>query len=331
MRRLGHGSQDFEHERIEPSLNTETNPFFYAKVLLFGEYGIIKDSMGLSIPYADFQGCLSMEDTGSEAADSNRSLKRYLGELRGLETAGELPCALDLDRFERDLEAGLHFDSSIPQGFGVGSSGALVAAVYARYALEPISKEAHTRDDIIALKVLFSKLEGFFHGRSSGIDPLICYLGLPLLIESPERLGTVQIPSGETGKGGIFLISSGQPGSTQSMVNIFLEKMKHEGFRTMLKEQFVRYNDACIKAFLQGKPRSLFRNLKVLSALLLDNFSPMIPDRFHELWKEGIESGDYYLKLCGSGGGGYILGFARDFEKAKTRLSEYHPELIHRL
>ena len=26
-------------------------PLFFAKILLFGEYGIIKDSMGLSIPY----------------------------------------------------------------------------------------------------------------------------------------------------------------------------------------------------------------------------------------------------------------------------------------
>jgi len=26
-------------------------PLFYAKILLFGEYGIIKDAKGLSIPY----------------------------------------------------------------------------------------------------------------------------------------------------------------------------------------------------------------------------------------------------------------------------------------
>lgn len=312
-------------------MKTETNPLFYAKVLLFGEYGIIRDSMGLSIPYADFKGALSLDPEREGSAPSNESLRAYALSLRGLEQSGELPCALDLDRFEAELKLGLHFDSSIPQGFGVGSSGALVAAVYARYAVNPLSNEANRREDIIELKRIFGRLESFFHGKSSGIDPLICYLGLPLLIESPERLGTVQIPHSSEGKGGIFLISSGQPGSTSSMVNIFLEKMKNEGFRTMLKEQFVTYNDACIKAFLKGNPRTLFRNLKSLSALLLDNFSPMIPDRFHQLWKDGIESGDYYLKLCGSGGGGYILGFARDFEKAKNRLAEYQPELIHRL
>ena len=42
----------------------------------------------------------------------------------------------------------------------------------------------------------------------------------------------------------------------------------------------------------------------------------MIPESFHQLWQKGIETNDYYLKLCGSGGGGFILGFTQDFEKA---------------
>ena len=46
----------------------------------------------------------------------------------------------------------------------------------------------------------------------------------------------------------------------------------------------------------------------------------MIPQQFHELWKKGIETNDYYLKLCGSGGGGYILGFTEDIEKANNHL-----------
>ena len=29
---------------------------YYSKILLFGEYGIIQDSMGLSIPYNDYNG-----------------------------------------------------------------------------------------------------------------------------------------------------------------------------------------------------------------------------------------------------------------------------------
>jgi mevalonate kinase len=56
----------------------------------------------------------------------------------------------------------------------------------------------------------------------------------------------------------------------------------------------------------------------------------MIPSSFHQLWKKGIESNDYYLKLCGSGGGGYILGFTEDYEKAKKILQDYKLELVYR-
>jgi mevalonate kinase len=45
--------------------------------------------------------------------------------------------------------------------------------------------------------------------------------------------------------------------------------------------------------------------------VVLNNFKPMIPEQFHAIWQKGIDTNDYYLKLCGSGGGGYILGFTR--------------------
>ena len=55
----------------------------------------------------------------------------------------------------------------------------------------------------------------------------------------------------------------------------------------------------------------------------------MIPQQFHQLWKNGIKTNDYYLKLCGSGGGGYILGFTEDIEKAKKTLSDYKLEVVY--
>ena len=35
-------------------------PLFYSKILLFGEYGIIEDSRGLSIPYNFYKGALKI-------------------------------------------------------------------------------------------------------------------------------------------------------------------------------------------------------------------------------------------------------------------------------
>jgi len=310
----------------------ENNPLFYSKILLFGEYGIIKDAMGLSIPYNFFKGAFKQTDAlKGKAKESNGNLKKYLHHLEALTASGELKANLDLRAFANDIEAGLYFDSSIPQGFGVGSSGALVAAIYDRYAVNKITAEGELkREDLIILKQIFSQMESYFHGKSSGIDPTICYLNLPLLIRSKDDLGTVEIPTSTAGKGAIFLINSGQPGETQPMVRIFMEKLKEEGFRHMLKDQFTKYNDACIKDFLKGDIKPLFRNLKKLSHLLLENFTPMIPASFHELWQKGIESNAYYLKLCGSGGGGFILGFTRDFDQAKQLLAAHNPEVIYR-
>jgi mevalonate kinase len=310
----------------------QDSPLFYAKILLFGEYGIIKDAMGLSIPYNFYKGAFKQTDApGEKECNSNQHLRKYLAHLKALSQTGALPAPMNLEAFEADLDNGLFFDSSIPQGFGVGSSGALVAAIYDRYAVAPIHAERDlTRENIVKLKEVFSHMESYFHGKSSGIDPLICYLNLPLLIKSKDDLGAVEIPVFEPGKGAIFLLNSGQPGETQPMVSIFLEKMKHEGFRNMLKNQFVKYNDACIQGFLKGDVKSLFKNLKQLSGLLLENFTPMIPDSFHELWKKGIDTNAYYLKLCGSGGGGFILGFTRDLEKAQKHLGPHQPEVIYR-
>ena len=85
-----------------------------------------------------------------------------------------------------------------------------------------------------------------------------------------------------------------------------------------------------IEDFLKGDVNSLFRNTKQLSKVVLNHFKPMIPKQFHDLWKTGIDTNAYYLKLCGSGGGGYILGFTKDFEMAQRKLSSYQLDVIHR-
>ena len=307
-------------------------PLFYAKILLFGEYGIIKDAMGLSIPYNYYKGAFQLPEEQNERTEkSNASLLKFWKHLSNLQAEGKLKAKLDLDKFKAEIDEGWFFDSSIPQGFGVGSSGALVAAIYDRYATEKLDPQTDiSRENLIALKAQFAQMESFFHGKSSGIDPTICYLNLPLLIQGKDNLGTVDIPAEKAGQGAIFLINSGQPGETQPMVNIFMDKLKEEGFRKLMKEQFKKYNDACIQAFLKGDMSPLFSNLKHLSHLLLENFAPMIPQQYHSLWKKGIESNAYYLKLCGSGGGGYLLGFTRDYERARPLLEEHNPEVIYR-
>ena len=97
----------------------------------------------------------------------------------------------------------------------------------------------------------------------------------------------------------------------------------------MLKHQFIKHTDACVDDFLKGDIKSLFSNTKQLSKIVLNHFKPMIPKQFHELWKKGIESNEYYLKLCGSGGGGYMLGFTENIDIARQSLKDYKLEVVY--
>ncbi|MEO2056983.1 MAG: mevalonate kinase [Flavobacteriaceae bacterium] len=301
-------------------------PLFYSKILLFGEYGIIEDSKGLSIPYNFYKGALKIPNKiNSISIDSNDILKGFLKYLESLKIK------IDLDKFSSDIDRGLYFDSSIPERYGIGSSGALVAAIYDKYAFEKITVlENLTRDKLLKLKNIFSIMESYFHGKSSGLDPLNSYLSIPILINSKKDIKVTGIPSQKSmGNGAVFLMDSGRASSTAPMVNIFMEKMKKDGFRKIINEKFIKHTNLCVDNFLNGDLSALFNNTKKLSKIVLDNFKPMIPNEFHGLWKKGIENDSYFLKLCGSGGGGYILGFTENFETAKKQLSDHKLEVVY--
>ncbi len=307
-------------------------PLFYSKILLFGEYGIIRDSKGLSIPYNFYNGALKVSDLSDAVSlKSNESLQRFATYLAQLQKEQPDLVQFDIERLSSDIAKGMYFDSSIPQGYGVGSSGALVAAIYDQYADNKITVlENLTREKLLILKTIFGQMESFFHGKSSGLDPLNSYLSIPILINSQDHIEATGIPTQSAdGKGAVFLLDSGIIGETAPMVTIFMENLKDKGFRTMLKNQFVKYTDACVENFLGGDLKSLFSNTKKLSKVVLNNFKPMIPEQFHGIWQQGIDTNDYYLKLCGSGGGGYILGFTEDLEKARTALKDYKLEVVY--
>ena len=307
---------------------------YMSKILLFGEYSLIHDSMALSIPFHGFQGELTFNPQlldEVQSKESNRHLKYYAVFLRAKIDAKEFPFEFNISELEKDIKNGIVFDSNIPQGFGVGSSGALIAVLYSKYSKDPISNQNEiTEKQMTTLKAYFAYMESYFHGVSSGMDPLICYLNKPVLLEGKQNLNSVGLPEyKKDSKRAIFLIDTGKPGKTQPLVNLFLEKCKEEGFIKSIKEELIPSNNSCIKSFLKGEAKEMFAHLKDLSHYLLSNLTPMIPEQFHKAWEKGIQTGAYYLKLCGSGGGGFILGFTEDIEKAKNELKEYSLKVVH--
>lgn len=307
---------------------------FYAKILLFGEYSIMCDSMALSVPYTHFKGELSFigEDKYTDlefARESNRSLKDFCEYLITLKKNGKLLCEIDTDRFARDIENGLYFESTIPQGFGLGSSGALVAAVYEEYAINRIKHtDKLSTEDLQRLKAIFAQLESFFHGVSSGMDPLNCYMRNPLLIKPNHDIQPVGIPREFSRDGGIFLINTGKPGKTGPLVGKFFDWCKNEAFMQKVRHEMIPLTNATIESILKGEIQEFFRNLKALSKFLLQYLKPMVPDSFTEIWQKGLDTGTYYLKLCGSGGGGFLLGFSENIELARQVLREQNVEII---
>ena len=61
-------------------------PLFYSKILLFGEYGIIEDSKGRSIPYNFFNGALKIADSScEESKKSNLILSQFSAYLKTID------------------------------------------------------------------------------------------------------------------------------------------------------------------------------------------------------------------------------------------------------
>ncbi len=311
---------------------------FYGKIILFGEYGIIFDSMALTIPFTHFHGELSFDNTYNRykytdydfAKNSNAQLESFAVYLKKISDEGQLDTRFNFDQLIKDLDNGLYFESSIPQGFGLGSSGALVAALYSKYATDRIAGgRSVSKEETLRLKKIFSIMESFFHGKSSGIDPLNSYIQFPLLIKSKTDIDTVGIPRNKiNGNSAIFLINSGKPSKTGPLVNLFLEKCNDAAYSDVISNQYIPLNNACIQNLIQGEMDPFFDHLSQLSRLQHKYFEPMIPSAYLPIWKEGIDKDIFSLKLCGSGGGGYLLGFTKDLTKTQEYFHEKEMEVV---
>ena len=154
-------------------------------------------------------------------------------------------------------------------------------------------------------------MESYYHGESSGIDLKLLFR-IPILIKSQNEIQITKCRKKKHGIRGIFILDSGNSSDTSSMVALFLKKMEDENFNYMMKNQFIKYSKTCINEFLNGNINSMFNSTKILSEITLKNFQPMIPNKLIKLWDEGIRTKNYFFKLCGSGGGGFLLGFTFD-------------------
>ena len=262
------------------------------------------NAMALSVPFPKYSGFLDF-DSGRSHAESTAEIRKFCEHLESDDSTQKLHFPFDLGRLKNDLDRGLFFNSSIPQQYGLGSSGALVAALFGKYAF-PSSIGNNLSPEI--LKANFAVLESYFHGKSSGLDPLISYLNKPILIDSQKQIVSVDFDLQKSGLA-VALIDTKTTGATGPLVTHFIDLFNLPEFKLAFDNQFIPANNGCIESLLSGDKQKFFQHLEQLVRFQVYHFHQMIPVNFHRVISFA-HCAKVYIKLLGSGGGGFLLAFA---------------------
>ncbi|MEM7105296.1 MAG: mevalonate kinase [Bacteroidota bacterium] len=297
----------------------ERRLLFSSKLLLLGEHAIVIGSKGFAIPYPHYGGQWIYETPiQPEDFNSKESLKQFADYIQHKSPTQKPFQSIDIQRFKSKIDSGLYFKSNIPQGYGLGSSGALCAGVVYEFGKPDMISDM----DLNELRHLFALLESHFHGSSSGVDPLICYLNKPLLLLSRSEAEVVSLPEFSGENGVIFLLDTGIQRKTGPLVNLFLERCENPDYRRLIDEQLNPFNESAVISFLVNDIPAFEEAWLAISQFQLEHFKPMIPEGFERIWQKGLESGEFYLKICGAGGGGYFLGYAPKIDNGTANLPD---------
>jgi len=287
---------------------------YYAKLMIVGEYGVILDGEALTIPLKQFHASLArleaLED--QQNSEAHQAAVASINHLRNLAIyLQELPpnsfhAQSDPALLTQEVTRGTYIRSTVPEGYGIGSSGVVSAIVYDQFfsGKEDLNPEQLRKD--------LATIESYFHGKSSGVDALSCYLGKPLHFADGGRIEQPGFsPSRIPGSYRLFLVDSEAVFETGPLVQKFLEKMKEPAYASTIQQEFLPLNRKLI-ALLTGKsagnPAMVFR---AISDLQFREFREMIPDNIEDHWLYGQLSNSFYLKLNGSGGG-FVLGICHE-------------------
>jgi mevalonate kinase len=216
--------------------------------------------------------------------------------------------------FKRDLKDGLYLDSDIPFRYGLGSSGALVAAIFDRYGTDREEKSV-----LPDLKLRMALIESFFHGESSGIDPLCIYLNSPLHIQGNDiELIDLNILTRIIDR--FFLLDTGTEANTGFLMNRFLIRLKDKSFNPVYFEKYIPAVNSLFRSIVAGDTKEIERMFREISVFQFNYLPDFIPQPLKKVWETGISSSEYYIKFCGAGGGGFLIVFSgRGIEFLKER------------
>ena len=158
-----------------------------------------------------------------------------------------------------------------------------------------------------------AQIESCFHGSSSGVDPLVSFLGQPILIHNREKIELLDSINKSINKD-LYLLDTKIPRSTGPLVKAYLETRRSSEEFLLKMQEIAEINDELIDAYLLNDLISFETNIKKLSAAQFSTMNMLIPDSFVDLWKIGNDTGAYSLKLNGAGAGGFLMVYIHDHQ-----------------
>lgn len=262
-----------------------------AKLLLFGEYTVLHGSQALAVPFHKWSGVWRQSDKAPvyDPVDYYRWLL-----MSDLIDEGMYSRMID------DHNDGWQYEADIPMGYGVGSSGAFVAAIYDRYFHSAI------KDDVEKQTSTLSKMEAWFHGASSGMDPLVSYRDHAVYKDHSGKFLCIKDPDWPDGVN-VYLLDTGIVRNTSPLVRKYKEMMSDEQLLKNVQRELIPMVDHAIHLYLQRQIDMLATCLQTISVFQRKYFSEMIPVAVRSIWDELTSMKGVSVKLCGAGGGGYYM------------------------
>ncbi len=283
-----------------------------SKILLAGEYTVLRGGSGFAIPWPRYAAKWEqIPDRGYPLAED---FIHYISQ------NAELASSLDLSALKIDAGKGWQVSTNIPFGYGLGSSGSFCAAIFDRFKIQEQLSVEHTHS-------LLKSLESYYHGNSSGLDPMVSYYARPVVIQNNVCRLTDPLSPELLCEKNVALIDSGAQRNTQELVRRFKEKCLETGFAQKIDELSLT-NDRLFETLLQGRFESIKTHWREISILSRSLFQEMIPEKIRAFWDEGLTSESFYCKLCGAGGGGLFLVYYSDPAILLKRLQRHDLRLF---
>jgi mevalonate kinase len=105
-------------------------------------------------------------------------------------------------------------------------------------------------------------------------------------------------------------------------VNHFKQQRENPEFSYRFQKEYVPYVKKSINSLIWNDKEVFFKSLKQLTKGQLKFLRPMITSNTLDLFSTDYDF-HFGVKISGSGGGGYVLGFTDDIEKTSALLHDF--------